>query len=242
LVSRAPDVILAASVPVALALKQETARIPIVFASGGDPVGGGVVTNLARPEGNITGFPATEPSLSGKWLELLKELVPNAARVAIIEAPENPLNSEYWRAVQSAAQGRTVQLTRIEARDDVEIERDIDGFAQAPDGALLVLPGASTTVHGHAILTAASRHRLPAIYPWRYFAVGGGLMSYGVDNGDPFRHAAGYVDRILRGETPGNLPVQLPTKFELVINLKTAKALGLTVPNSLLVAADEVIE
>jgi putative tryptophan/tyrosine transport system substrate-binding protein len=242
MVSRAPDVILASGAPIAMAVKQETAKIPIVFASGSDPVRNGLVTNLARPEGNITGFPATEPSLSGKWLELLKAFAPNTMRVAIIEAPENPVLAEYWSAAQSAAQGRIVEMTKIEARNDVQIAHDIDGFARAPNGALLVLPGLSTGVHGDAIVAGAARHRLPGVYPFRFFAVSGGLMSYGVDNIDLFRRAATYVDRILRGETPSNLPVQLPTKFELVINLKTAKAIGLAVPTSLLVAADEVIE
>ena len=173
---------------------------------------------------------------------MLKELAPRATRVAIVEAPENPLLAEYWSAAQSAARGRIVEMTMIKARDDGEIERDIDGFARAPDGALLVLPGSSTSPHRDAIVAAAARHRLPAIYPSRSFAVSGGLMSYGIDFADQFRGAATYVDRILRGETPGNLPVQLPTKLELVVNLKTAKALGLSVPNTLLVSADEVIE
>jgi putative ABC transport system substrate-binding protein len=242
IVSRGPDVIFASTGPVARAVKQETATIPIVFASGGDPVRAGVVTNLAHPEGNITGFPATERSLSGKWLELLKALAPNAVRVAIIEAPENGANSEYESVAQGAAQGRIIEMTKVEAHDDVEIERGIDGFAHAPNGALLVLPGASTGLHRDAIVTAAARHRLPAIYPFRSFLASGGLMSYGADNVDLFRRAAAYVDRILRGEMPRDLPVQFPTKFELVINLKTAKALGLTMPPNLLALADEVIE
>jgi putative ABC transport system substrate-binding protein len=242
IVSRAPDVILASGAPEALALKQETTKIPIVFVSGSDPVRNGLVANLARPEGNITGFPAYVPSLSSKWLGLLKEFAPNATRMAIIEAPENPILADYLSVAQSAAQERSIETTIIEARDDVQIERDIEGFGRTSDGALLVLPGASTNLHRDAIVAAAALHRLPAIYPFRPFAASGGLMSYGVDTPDLYRHAATYVDRILRGERPGNLPVQLPTKFELVINLKTAKALGLTVPNSLLVAADEVIE
>jgi putative ABC transport system substrate-binding protein len=231
IVSRAPDVILVGGAPEAIAVKKATARIPIVFASGSDPVRNGIVTNLARPEGNITGFPAYVPSLSGKWLKLLKEFMPNATRMAIVAAPENPIRAEYLSAAQTAAQERRVETTIIEARDDVQIERDIDGFGRA-DGALLVLPGASTNLHRDAIVAAAALHRLPAIYPFRPFAASGGLMSYGVDTPDLYRRAATYVDRILRGERPGNLPVQLPTKFELVINLKTAKALGLTVPNS----------
>ena len=242
IVGRAPDVILANTGPVARAVQQETTRIPIVVAVSGDIVEGGIVKDLARPEGNVTGFPATETSLGGKWLELLIAMAPNAARVAIIEAPENPRNGDYWSAAQRAGQGRSVEMTKIEAGDDVQIERDINRFAGAPEGTLLVLPGASTGVYREAIVTAAARHHLPAIYPFRPFAVTGGLMSYGADELDIFLRAAAYVDRILRGETPANLPVQFPTKFELVINLKTAKTLGLTVPNSLLVAADEVIE
>jgi putative ABC transport system substrate-binding protein len=213
-----------------------------VVAVSGDIVEGGIVKDLARPEGNVTGFPATEVSLGGKWLELLIAMAPNATRVAVIEAPENPRNADYWGAAQRAAQGRIVKMTRIEAADDVKIARDIKEFAEAPDGALLILPGASTGVYRETIVTAATRHHLPAIYPFRPFAATGGLMSYGADELDLFRRAATYIDRILRGETPANLPVQFPTKFELVINLKTAKALGLPVPPGLLVAADEVIE
>ncbi len=242
IVGRAPDVILAISGTVARAVRRETARIPIVLASGGDVVQGGLVTNLAHPEGNVTGFIAIERSLAGKWLELLKALVPNAARVAIIEAPENGANAEYRAVVQRAAQGWNVEMTKIEAGDDGQIEHDIGEFAHAPDGALLVLPGPSTIAHRGAIATAAARYRLPAVYPYPVFAASGGLLSYGPDEIDIFRRAAGYVDRILRGEMISNLPMQLPTKLELVINLKTAKALDLTVPNSLLVAADEVIE
>jgi putative ABC transport system substrate-binding protein len=242
MVGLTPDVIVANTAPVAIAVKQETARIPIVFASGSDPVRNGLVSNLAHPGGNVTGFPATEPSLSGKWLALLRELAPGATRIALIEAPENPVLAEYRSAAESAAQGRKLEITAIEARDDVQIARDLDAFAGAGPGALLVLPGASTGVHGDAIVTAAARHRLPAIYPFRNSAVGGGLMSYGADNIDIFRHVAAYVDRILRGEMPGDLPVQLPTGFELVINVNTAKALGLELPASLLALADEVIE
>jgi putative ABC transport system substrate-binding protein len=242
IVGRAPDVILATSGTVARAVRQGTARIPIVLAGSGDIVQGGLVKNFAHPEGNVTGFIAIERSLAGKWLELLKALVPNAARVAIVEAPENAGNAEYWSVVERAAQGWNVEMAKIEAGDDGQIERDIGEFSHAGDGALLVLPGPSTIAHRGAIATAAARYRLPAIYPYPAFAASGGLVSYGPDEIDIFRRAAAYVDRILRGEILSNLPMQLPTKFELVINLKAAKALGLTVPNSLLVAADEVIE
>jgi putative ABC transport system substrate-binding protein len=242
IVGRAPDVILAISGTVARALRRETARIPIVLAGGGDVVQGGLVTNLAHPEGNVTGFIAIERSLAGKWLELLKALTPNAARVAIVEAPENAGNADYWGVAQRAAQGWNVEITKIEAADDALIERDIGEFAHSPDDALLILPGPSTFAHRAAIVTAAARYRLPAVYPYPVFATSGGLVSYGPDQIDIFRRAAGYVDRILRGEMLSNLPLQLPTKFELVINLKTAKALGLTIPPSLLAIADEVIE
>ena len=242
MVSRAPDVILATTAPIAIGVKDATTRIPIVFASGSDPVRNGLVNNLAHPGGNVTGFPANETSMGGKWLALLKELAPNATRVAMMEPRENPLLAEYRRAATEAARDHKITITGIEVGDDAQIARDLAEFARAPDGALLVLPAPSSGVHAGAMMAAAARHHLPAIYGNRPYAARGGLLSYGPDNVDIIRHAAGYVDRILRGEMPGDLPVQLPTKFELVINLKTAKALGLTVPESLLARADEVIE
>jgi putative ABC transport system substrate-binding protein len=180
--------------------------------------------------------------MGGKWLALLKELAPNATRVAMMEPRENPLVPDYRRAAAAAARDHKITITGIEVGDDAQIVRDLDEFARAPDGALLVLPAQSSEVHADAMVATAARHRQPAIYPTRNYTARGGLLSYGVDAVDITRRAAGYVDRILRGETPGDLPVQLPTKFELVINLKTAKALGLVVPEPLLATADQVIE
>jgi putative ABC transport system substrate-binding protein len=187
-------------------------------------------------------FSLTEPSLGGKWLDLLKEVAPGATRVAVIYAPESPVRPQYSRAIDEVNARLKVELTALEANDGAQIERDIHGFTRAPHGALLVLPGASTSVHRDAIIAAAMGARVPAIYPFPHFVRSGGLMSYGTDVHDAFRRAASYVDRILRGEKPGDLPVQQPTKFELVINLKTAKALGIDVPPTLLARADEVIE
>jgi ABC-type uncharacterized transport system substrate-binding protein len=242
LVGEAPDVILADSAPVTAALKAATKTIPIVFGSGGDPVAAGLVSNLARPGANVTGFSLTEPSLGGKWLDLLKELAPWATRVAVVYAPENPVRAEYSRAIDEVNVRLKVELRAIEASDRAQLERDIRGFGGGPRGALLVLPGPSTIAHRDAIIAAAMATRLPAIYPFPHFVRSGGLMSYGTDINDAFRRAASYVDRILRGEKPGDLPVQQPTRFELLINLKTAKALGLTIPPGVLAIADEVIE
>jgi putative tryptophan/tyrosine transport system substrate-binding protein len=241
IVSRAPDVIVSSTAPVARALQQETTTIPIVMASGADIVSEGVITNLARPAGNITGFPATEFSLGGKWFDLLKGLVPGATHLAIVENPET-VNSAYVSAVERAAQGRILQMTAIVSHDDAQIERGVAGLSNAPDGALLVLPGASNLFHRGAIVAAAARHRIPAIYPFREYVESGGLMSYGADLIDLFHRAAAYVDRILHGETTANLPVQFPTKFELMLNLKAAKAIGLEIPHEVLLIADEVIE
>jgi putative ABC transport system substrate-binding protein len=242
LVGEAPDVILADSAPVTAALKAATKTIPIVFGSGGDPVAAGLVTNLARPGGNVTGFSLTEPSLGGKWLDLLKELVPQATRVAVVYAPENPVRAQYSRAIEQVNARLKVELSTIEANAGAQLERDIRGFGSDRRGALLVLPGPSTIAHRDAIIAAAMDAHLPAIYPFQHFVRSGGLMSYGTDVNDAFRRAATYVDRILRGERPGDLPVQQPTRFELLINLKAAKALGLEIPPSLLARADEVIE
>jgi putative ABC transport system substrate-binding protein len=242
MVSRAPDVIVVTSAPIAIDVKRATTRIPIVFSSGSDPVRNGLVGNLAHPGGNVTGFPANETSMGGKWLALLKELAPSVTRVAVMEPPENPVLADYRAAAAEAARDRKIEITGIGVGDDAQIARDIAEFARAPEGALLVLPAPSSSVHAGTVVAAAARHRLPAIYPFRDSAEMGGLMSYGADNVDIIRRAAGYVDRILRGEMPGDLPVQLPTKFELVINLKTARALGIEVPPTLLAIADEVIE
>jgi putative tryptophan/tyrosine transport system substrate-binding protein len=238
----APDVIVANTLPVAAAVKKETTTVPIVIAFGGDPVTSGLIANLAHPGGNITGFTVAETPLAGKWLELLKDLVPDATRVAIIRAPQNPNLMGYVRAIDAANARHKLELTQLDANDSSQIGRDIDAFAQGSKGALMVLPGPSTFVYREAIISAAARSRLPAIYPFRFFTDDGGLASYGANEVDVFRRAASYVDRILRGEKAGDLPVQEPTKFELVINLRTAKALGIEIPPTLLVIADKVID
>jgi putative tryptophan/tyrosine transport system substrate-binding protein len=237
-----PDVILSESIPITRALKQATTTIPIVIVRSGDPVSGGVITSLARPGGNITGFFANEHSLAGKWFDLILEFVPKATRLGIVTNQSNQGSLGYVAVVRDAAQKAKVELTIIQTSEDAQVESAIEGLARIPVDGLLVLPGTSIVVHRKALITAAARYHLPAVFPFPEFPESGGLMSYGVDEIDLARLAAGYVDRILRGEKPGDLPVQEPTKFALVINLKTAKALGLTVPQTLLVAADEVIE
>jgi putative ABC transport system substrate-binding protein len=238
-----PDAVLAVSVPITRALKQATTSVPIVFFGGGDPVRGGIVGSLARPGGNITGFFANEPSLAGKWLDLILEIVPKATRLGIVANQSNQGSpTTYMPVIKEAAQRGKVELTTIQASDDAQIESAIEGLARVPVDGLLVLPGASTIVHRQAIIAAAARHHLPTVYPFPEFPEDGGLMSYGVDEVDLARRAADYIDRILRGEKPGDLPVQEPTKWALVINLKTAKTLSLTVPLALLTRADEVIE
>ena len=243
LVALAPDVILAsASVSVA-ALLQTTRTVPIVFANVIDPVGAGYVARLARPGGNVTGFTAFEYSLSGKWLELFKEIAPNLTRIAILRNPALAAGIGQFAAIQAMAPPSFgVELSPIDVRDGGEIERDVATFARESNGGLIVTGSSSAAVHRELIVMLAARHRLPAVYPFRYFVTSGGLISYGPDPIDVFRRAAGYVDRILKGEKAADLPVQAPTTYELAINLKTAKALGLTLPPSLLARADEVIE
>ena len=238
----APDVILSSATPTVGALQQATRTVPIVFALVADPVGAGFVETLARPGGNITGFSALEYGTSGKWLELLKEIAPHVARAAILRDPELGLGIGQLAALQAVAAPLRVELTPIGVREAGEIERGITTFARLPNGGMIVTASTPALVHRELITTLAARHKLPAVYPYRYFVTVGGLMSYGVELVDPFRRAAGYVDRILKGEKPADLPVQAPTKYELVINLKTAKGLGLTVPDTLLTRADEVIE
>jgi len=242
LVALAPDVLLASGSS-AYPLQQTTHTVPIVFANVVDPVGAGLVANLARPGGNVTGFMNVEYGISGKWLELLKQIAPHVARAAILRDPTNPVSIGQLAAIQSVAPSFGVELSplNVGAPDD-DIERAVSAFARTSNGGLIVVIGAQGAVHRELIVTLAARHRLPAIYPYRYFITIGGLISYGPDEIDQFRRAAGYVDRILKGERPGDLPIQAPIKYELVINLKTAKAIGLNVPQSLLVAADEVIE
>ena len=216
--------------------------MPIVFVTVIDPIGGGWVASLARPGGNATGFTVFEFSMGGKWLELLKEIAPRVTRVAVIRDPSVPAGSGLFAAIQTVAPSFGVELTSVGVRDASEIERGIAAFAREPNGGLIVPVPSSVTLYRDLIITLAVRHRLPAIYSGRFFVTSGGLISYAPDPIDAYRRAAGYVDRILKGEKPADLPVQAPTKFELVINLKTAEALGLTVPPSLLATANEVIE
>jgi len=242
LVALAPDVILASTTPAMMALQQSTRAVPIVFANVADPVGAGFVESLAHPGGNATGFTVYEYSLSGKWLELLKQIAPTVTRAAVIRDAANPAGIGMFAVIQSAASSFGVELSPLVVRDGGEIERGVTAFARSPNGGLIVLGTSWGAVLGDLMVMLAARHRLPAVYPFRHFVTGGGLISYGPNSHDHYRRAAAYVDRILKGEKPGDLPVQHPTKYELVINLKTAKALGIEMPPSLLARADEVIE
>jgi len=242
LVALAPDVILANSSNAVPPLLEVTRTVPIVFTNVADPVGAGYVDSLARPGGNITGFAPFEYSMSGKWLQLLKEIAPGVTRVAVLRDPSISVGPAQFAVIQAAAPSLGVELRPVDVRDEGEIERALAIFAQSPNSGLIVTASLRAVSHRDLIITLAARHRLPAVYFGRLWAAGGGLISYGPDLLDPFRRAAGYVDRILKGEKPADMPVQAPTKYELVINLKTAKALGLTVPPSLLARADEVIE
>jgi putative ABC transport system substrate-binding protein len=243
LVALKPDVVVATAASLVAALQQASRTVPIVFVSTIDPVGNGLVTSLAKPGGNATGFIAWEFSMSGKLLELLKEFAPRVTRVAVLRDPYVPAGAAGFAAIQTVAPAFGVELTPIGVHDAEEIERGISAFARGSnDGLIMVGPPSSAQRHRDLIATLAAQHRLPAVYPIRYFATSGGLISYGPDIIDQYRRGAGYVDRILRGEKPADLPVQAPTKYELVINLKTAKALGLDVPPTLLARADEVIE
>ena len=242
LVALAPDVILANSTPLVAALQQATPTVPIVFVGVADPVGAGLVQSLARPGNNSTGFIVFEYGISGKWLELLKDIAPGVTRVAVLQDPTQGGGSSAFAVIQAAAPSLGVEVTPVNLRDAPEIERALADFARTSNGGLIVTGSALSNVHHKLIITLAARHKLPAIYFERSFSAGGGLISYGSDYIDHYRRAAGYVDRILKGEKPANLPVQAPTKYELVINLKTAKTLGLEVPPTLLARADEVIE
>jgi len=242
LVALAPDVILASGGTVVGALLQATRTVPIVFTQTPDPVAAGFVASLARPGGNATGFTTSEYSISGKWLELLKEIAPRVTRAAVLRDPTIPAGIGQFASIQSVAQSFGVELSSVDMRDASEIERDVTGFARGSNSGLIVTSSGLAAVHRELIITLAARYRLPAVYSYRYFATSGGLISYGPDPIDQYRRAAGYVDRILKGEKPADLPVQAPTKYELAINLKTAKALGLTVPPTLITRADEVIE
>ena len=243
LVSLRPDAIFSGSTPVTNALLQETRAIPVIFAVVSDPVGAGFVESLARPGGNATGFMTAEYSMGGKWLELLKQIAPGVTRVAVLRNPANPSQTAQFGAIQAVAPSLRVEVTPVNTRDAGEIERAVAAFARAPNGGLITTAGgAGVTLHRDLIITLAARHKLPAVYSESFFVAVGGLISYGPDYVDQYRQAAGYVDRILKGEKPADLPVQAPDKYDLVINLKTAKALGLTVPPQLLARADEVIE
>jgi putative tryptophan/tyrosine transport system substrate-binding protein len=242
LIALAPDVILATGSPSLSALLEQTRAVPIVFVNAADPVGGGFVESLARPGGNATGFSFTEYGMSGKWLELLKELAPGMTRVAVLRDSRQASGTGQLGAIQAVAPSFRVELKPIDVHDAAEIERAVTAFVRSPKGGLIVTAGGLTLIHRELIIMLAARHRLPAIYWNRFYAASGGLLSYGPDPVDPYRRAADYVDRILKGEKPADLPVQAPTKYELVINLKTAKTFGLEVPATLLARADEVIE
>jgi putative ABC transport system substrate-binding protein len=244
LVELQPEVILTRTTPVTATLLKETRTIPIVFAVVSDPVGDGLVASLARPGGNVTGFTNVDASLGSKWLQLLKEIAPRTKRVAFMFDPKMaPGGGAYYRRlIEGAAPSIGVQVIATAVHDAADIKRAIDTFTREPNGGLIVLPDVTNVNHRRETISLAAYHRLPAIYPTDYFAKDGGLMSYGTDYLDLYRKAAAYVDRILRGAKPSELPVQGPTKFQLVINLKTAKALGLTIPPSLVVRADHVIE
>jgi len=242
LLALAPDVILASSSPAVAALQQATPTVPIVFVNIIDPVGAGFVDSLAQPGGNATGFISYEYGLSAKLLELLREIAPELKRVAVLRDPAIATGIGQLAVIQAAAPSFGVEVRPVGVRDADEIERAVTAFARSSNGGLIVTGSPLTALHRKLIIALVARHRLPAVYPFRYYPTSGGLISYGPDTTDPFRRAAGYVDRILKGEKPSDLPVQAPTKYELVINLKTAKALGLEVPPTLLARADEVIE
>jgi putative tryptophan/tyrosine transport system substrate-binding protein len=242
LAALAPDVILAHGGSTVRPLLQATRTVPIVFPIAGDPVAAGLVDSLARPGGNATGFMTTEYSMGGKWLELLKQIAPGVTRAAVLRDPTQGGGISEFAVIQAVAPSLKVEVSPVNVRDAAEIERAVTAFARASNGGLIVTPGAASTLHRHLIVTLATRHKLPAVYNERHFAAVGGLVSYGADQIDQYRRAASYVDRILKGEKPADLPVQAPTKYETVVNLKTAKAIGLTVPPSVLATADEVIE
>jgi putative ABC transport system substrate-binding protein len=242
LVGAAPDVLFTATGLALVALNRETRSLPIVFVQVADPVKLGFVESLARPGGNITGFTTYEYPIGSKWLELLKDTAPSTTRVAVIFDPRNPTQAQYVQGVEASTPSFGVQLTLAPVRDAAELERAIDAVAQQPNGGLIVAPNIVTILHRELIVALAARHRLPAVYPYRMFTTAGGFMSYGIDLAEIYRRAASYVDLILKGAKAGELPVQLSAKFELVVNLKAAKALSLTIPEPFLQRADEVIE
>ena len=242
LITLQPDVILAQSTPITLAFQRETRVIPIVFVFVTDPIGSGFIANLARPGGNLTGLTLFEASIAGKWLGMLKEIAPGLARAGLVFNPKTTSFADYVRDTKAMATSLGIEPMPgpVEKADD--IERTIESFSQLPNCGLVIPPDATMVVHRNLIVELSIRHKLPAVFPFRFFVVAGGLMSYGIDFIDVFRQAGSYVDRILRGAKPADLPVEAPTKYETILNLKTAKTLGLTVPPTLLVRADEVIE
>ena len=243
LVGSNPDVILVLGTIVASAVQNVSRSIPVVFTQVSDPVQAGFVSSLAHPAGNITGFTTYEYTMVGKWLEILTEFAPSTSQVMLLLNPENgPQWAGYTRALETFAQGRGIQFVPGAVRNSGEIEHTIEAFAREQNGGLIVPPDAITGQHSQLIVDLSARHRVATVYPYRHFAVGGGLLSYGIDVVDQFQRASNYVGRILNGETPGNLPIQAPTEFKLVLNLKTANALGIEVPPMLLARADEVIE
>jgi len=242
LISRAPEAIVASPGQVVLVVRNATSTIPVVFANVPDPVGIGIVSSLARPGGNITGFTSFEPALAGKWLEILKEIAPAVSRVAVIYSPVNPGWPARLRVLEALAPSAAVQLTPAGVREPDDFERAMKSMAREPNGGVILLPSIFTSDHRERVVGLAAQYRLPVVYPYRSAAMSGGLISYGIDIADEFRGTASYVDRILKGEKPTDLPIQAPTKYELVVNLKAAKMLDLQVPTTLLARADEVIE
>jgi putative ABC transport system substrate-binding protein len=241
LVALTPDVIVSVGSVTVAPLQQATQTIPIVFVNVPDPVGAGFVQSMSRPGGNTTGFLNFEYSMSGKWAELLKQIAPNVTRALVFRDPSTAAGIGQFGAIRSVAQSLGVELTPVNVRDANEIERSVTAFARSGNGGLIVTPGGAAARRA-LIIGLAARYKLPSVYPYRYYPVDGGLISYGPSSNDPQRRAAAYVDRILKGEKPADMPVQAPTKYDLVINLKTAKALGITIPPSVLARADEVIE
>jgi putative ABC transport system substrate-binding protein len=242
LVSLAPEVILASGNALVRASLQATRTVPIVFPAVGDPVGEGFVDSLARPGGNATGFVTFEFNISGKWLELLKQVAPDVKRAAVLRDPVIGTGTSQFAVIQAVAPSLRVEVTPVNVRDADEIERTVAAFARSPNGGLIVTAGGSANAHRDLIVMLAARHKLPTVYTDRSFVAAGGLISYGSSSIDRYRQAASYVDRILKGEKPADLPVQAPTKYETVLNMRTAKALGLTIPETLLATADEVIQ
>ena len=241
LVALTPDVIVSVGSVTVAPLQQATRTIPVVFVNAPDPVGAGFVESMAHPGGNITGFLSFEYSMSGKWVELLKQISPNVTPALVFRDPTTAAGVGQFGAIRSVAQSLGIELTPLNVRDTDEIERNVTAFARSGNGGAIVTPGGAAA-HRGLIISLAARYKLPSVYPYRYYPVEGGLISYGPNTNDPQRRAAAYVDRILKGERPADMPVQAPTKYELVINLKTAKALGITIPPSVLARADEVIE